>query len=194
MMKMNSTSKVKKMVEKLKPSKWWQWLLMYPAIVSVFSSAVPTWIDAFKSIHYEVDFSEVATAEEQSLIWERNFECLAGQNEFHEMPHSSEVKISLKICQSGDVLLRAVQTDKPPKYKWIAFNKVKDQVAEGLPLDWLFSDAVAQQSRIICSVPYANGMIVMVIQTPSGCYREVVNVYTGAIVQRIAVPCSSGCY
>lgn len=186
--------KVKKMVEKLKPQKWWQWLLMYPAILSIFSSAIPTWMDMVKSVEYEVGFSEVASAEEQSIIWERNIDCLAGQNQFHEMPSESEVEISLKICDSGDVLLRAVQAEKPPKYKWIAFTKVKEQVASGsLPLDFLFSDAVAGGQRVLCSVSKGNGIVAMIVETPSGCYLETVNVYSGAVLSRSRVSCASSC-
>lgn len=185
--------KIKGLVIKMKPNKWWQWLLMYPALVSMFGSAVPTWIDAAKSVQYGVDFADVSHAEEQAAIWSRNVACLEGNHKFQTQVNQAAVEVGSKICDSGDVLLRWVYPSKSPVYKWVSIDSVSAETVGGLPLDFLFADAVAGGDRFICSKPAGNNEIISIVETVSGCYKERINIFTGNIISRVAVPCSSSC-
>ena len=58
------------------PSKWWQWILIYPSLLIAVLGAIPTLIEAAKAYRYDVPIFTSAAAEKQVKLWERNIDCL----------------------------------------------------------------------------------------------------------------------
>ncbi len=54
------------------PRRWWQWLLLYPALAVALVSAIPTYVEIFYSKKYEVPFGQSAAAKQQNDLWQRN--------------------------------------------------------------------------------------------------------------------------
>jgi hypothetical protein len=106
------------------PTKWYQWLLLYPALATSIAAAVPTVWQQYKAYRLDTTFSKVQIAEEQQQLWENNIECLTEHGIYSLDGHDGLV-IGVTLCPSGDVLLRYHPNEWPPTYKWVGPPKEK---------------------------------------------------------------------
>lgn len=187
--------------------RWWQQILFYPAFAVALVTAGPQWIDKFKGFRLGVPSAE--KAEREALLWSRNATCGANPGKGVLTPRN--VALDATICDSGDILVRAVNPQNPmslPIYKWLPLDDVvRANVGGGIipaaqaatvPDNVLRpkrSEAHAHyklallQAEVLCT--RVNGrFLTRRIQTPQGCFDEVIDTFTGAVVSRNPAPCS----
>lgn len=190
------------------PTKWWQWILVYPAIVLGVIGAIPTAIEAVKSYRYGVPIFSSYEAEKQNELWVRNSDCLKDV-ELSPVKTKSNVEISTVVCASGDVLLVGKRPEWAlPQKRWIAWSDIAPDSSQvrttGNTFIRLFPQANAAEPieiqiaqlgpmTVICQRWVANGLLLQRIGTPQGCVDQVVNTYNGWVVSSNPAPCDPLC-
>ena len=190
-------------------TKWWQWVLVYPAFVISILGSIPTVIEAVKSYKHEIPMFSSYTAEKQTELFKRNITCLTGAT-FNPITTKDNVEISTHVCPSGDVYLQG----KRPGWRhsqqiWVAWNDIARDISQEktsmLTLPDFFSQAIAAESgeiqlaqvamamTIICQRWVGDGLLLQRISTPQGCFDQVVNTYNGLIVSSSPVSCNPQC-
>jgi len=210
-----------KQVNEHRPAAWWQWMIMYPTLVVSLVGAVPQYKDWITALHLGVPPGSVAQAEEQRRLWERNFEC-ARKEEPKTVTTPSNIKVVVTPCPSGDVLVEVNTPDSGKNIRWIALNTFlreaslapgirKAFAAEGhlgaynqggstaerrkaagdFPRQAVFAQA---SSGVVCQKRLSNGHIIRRIRLEGGgCLDEVINPYTGQVVDSRPAPCNPSC-
>lgn len=198
------------------PARWWQWILLYPALGISLLTAAPQWFDKAQSAWAGTKVP-LEDAEKQSKLWRRNLTCAAAPFNWHNNP--SNVKVDATICDSGDIFVRAATPANGQFFKWVPIEEIVQsppvggnpliptaQASTGTP-GWrtleLTREArstpalplirVQQQGNVICQRFIDQRMLLRHVQTPQGCFDEVVDTYNGAVVRRTQVPCRQGC-
>ena len=190
--------------------KWWQQILLYPAFAVALITAGPQWIDRVKGFRLGVD--SASKAEREAALWTKNATCGANPAKGFLTPRN--VAVDATICDSGDILVRAVNEQNPmslPIYKWLPLDDVvKANAAGGVIPAAQAATLSAQgirrtrteaapgykiammQANILCT--RMNGrFLVRRIQTPQGCFDEVIDTFTGGVVSRNPAPCTPQC-
>lgn len=187
--------------------RWWQQILLYPAFAVALVSAGPQWIDRVKG--FQVGVRSASEAETSSMLWAKNPTC--GANPAKGFLSPRNVAVDATICDSGDILVRAVTPQNPgslPIYKWLPLDDVVRANGGGgivpaaqaatLPATGLRSTRTAAEPAYKLAMLQANILCTKVdgryltrrIQTPQGCFDEVIDTFTGAVVSRNPAPCS----
>src|SRR5205809_2022457 len=119
------------------------------------------------------------------------------------------VQVDATICDSGDILVHAVTPDNATLFKWLALDDVVRPAPSGggnmfIPsanaatVTGRLTAAIATNAKpeitpaqfqvnVICQ--HMNGRyIVRRIATPQRCFDEVIDTYSGAVVQRNGAP------
>src|SRR5215210_3266555 len=166
------------------PQRWWQWILLYPAFAIALITAGPQWIDKAKSMKLGV--RSAAEAERQAQLWAKNASCAGVPAKGFLSP--TNVAVDATICDSGDILVRAVTPQNSQVFKWLPLDDVVrtdatggvipaaqaatlpaglavSRPAAGMPL---FAAAMLQV-HVICTK--SNGRFLLRrLQTPQGCF------------------------
>lgn len=207
---------------KHKPVVWWQWMIMYPTLMVSLIGAVPQYKDWITALHLGVPSRSVAQAEEQRRLWERNFEC-ARREEPRIVTTPSNIKVVVTTCpSSGDVLVEVNTPDSGKNIRWIALNTFlreaslapgirKAFAAEGHLGAYNQSGSTAERrkaasdsarhakfaqasSGVVCQKRLSNNYIIRRIRLEGGgCLDEVINPYTGQVVESRPAPCNPSC-
>lgn len=182
----------------VKPKKWYQWVLMYPAVILAMIGAIPTATELIKSFKLDVDWGTTKIVEEQHKMWKENFDCTQKKtatiikNEFG-------ATISVIICDSGDILLSGQKPgDKNPGFRWVPWEStLTTEVANGFSLVTeviadtnVHSTNIVNEQRILCQRWLDQRHFVRRVMYSNGCYDEVIDVYLGRIVQATPAPCT----
>ncbi|MFO1371494.1 MAG: hypothetical protein U1F42_03555 [Candidatus Competibacteraceae bacterium] len=184
-----------------KPSKWWQWLLMYPtALIALIGAIPPSW-EFYKSWDKGIPFGTSQIASEENKLWKKNFECSKG--EFFSIKNAFNIEVGTIICRSGDILLKIQAPGKGPIYRWVGLDSL---TSEKLTLDYLFINQayanselapiiLAQYNSVVICQRWINAwrLIRRVSIQGQGCFDEIVDTYTGRIEQRNSAPCNKQC-
>lgn len=189
------------------PQRWWQWILLYPAFAVALITAGPQWIDKAKAMKLGV--RSAAEAERQAQLWAKNASCAGVPAKGFLSP--TNVAVDATICDSGDILVRAVTPQNSQIFKWLPLDDVVRINATGgvipaaqaatlparpaalrqSPRAPLFQAAMLQVN-VICTK--SNGRLLLRrLQTPQGCFDEVIDTFTGALVSRNPAPCNPSC-
>lgn len=186
------------------PSAWWQWLLVYPTVIIALVSAIPTFVELYKSWNRDIPFGMSRTASEENKLWKKNFECSKG--EFLSVKNDFNIEVGTIICRSGDVLLRIQAPGQQLIYRWVGLDSLtSEKIALG---DWLIHPAHAASadvdlhpillaqanSNVLCQ-RWINSwkLLRRVTVQGQGCFDEIVNTYNGRIEQRNSVSCNQKC-
>lgn len=104
--------------EKAAPTKWYQWMLLYPALITTTIGSVPTAWQAWKAYKLDVNYKDVQKVEEQRQLWERNASCIR-----HKGVYSADgpdgLSVYVLICDTGDSLLGYKYKGYGPVYTWV---------------------------------------------------------------------------
>lgn len=180
------------------PQKWWQWILVYPTLVGIIISAIPTWVDIIKSKVYEVPPGYSKMAEEQNDLWRKNLECSSAPTEYYETEYN--IKVDATICKSGDILVKVLEPNGNPHYVWVPVQGlINERSAESL-----LSNAYAVQSFlplqtgqsgviVLCQKFLGQGRLLRRVRDNNGCFDEIINTFNGRVIQRNPAPCNSNC-
>jgi hypothetical protein len=171
----------------IKPRNWWQWLLLYPALATSVVAAIPTIIESVKAYKLGVDFGKADLAEQQNKLWQKNLTC--AQSPFDWFTNDDNVQIDATICKSGDVLVRVKRPATDYHFRWVQVDSViKEKTTASL---WPFSVAyasepikVAQGQPPICQYFVQPGIVALRYWSPSGCFEDLINTFTGQTVGR----------
>ena len=189
--------------------RWWQQILFYTAFAVALVTAGPSWIDKVRGFNLGV--RSASEAELSSLLWARNPTCGANPGRGFLSPRN--VAVDATICDSGDILVRAVNPQNPhalPIFKWLPLDDVVRTNAVGgfiptaqaatLSANGPRSKRTAAQpaykvawlQSVICT--RVNGrFLIRRINVGSGCVDEVIDTFTGAVVSRNPAPCTPQC-
>ena len=191
------------------PQRWWQYVLIYPTFFAALVSASPQWIDKVKS--YRLGVVSAAESEKQAALWQKNRECASLNSGGYLSP--SDVSVDATICKSGDILVRAVTRQNREIFKWLPLDDVVPSstasIASGLiPTASAATITTGLNNGRTTALPPAYRIALLqmvqctrsdgrylhrVVQTPNGCFHEVIDTFTGALVSRNQVQCGSGC-
>ncbi|HEU4969498.1 hypothetical protein [Sphingomonas sp.] len=191
------------------PQTWWQWLLVYPALVIALITAVPNWVEKYRSARLGLNGKTVAEAEQQNDLWKRNLACASAPFSWYSNP--SNVKVDATICDSGDILVRASTPSNGQFFKWVPIDDVVAQKTQVASLIESAARAAAARgpisrpdrpggvqlaqmnAQVICQKFLNPRYLLRRVQTPQGCFDEVIDTYNGAAVQRTPAPCTPQC-
>lgn len=190
------------------PQRWWQWFFIYPALGISLLTAAPQWYDKVGARLQAVKGDSLAAAQEQNLLWRRNLDCTAAPKAWVNNP--SNVKIDATICDSGDIFVRAVTPDNGEHFKWVAVKEVVQQEPEGGSSIFPSANAAtlrsamatasystlmprAQAVTVLCQKFIDDRHVLRRVQTPEGCFDEVIDTFNGSVVKRTPAPCVPQC-
>jgi hypothetical protein len=180
------------------PHRWWQWVLMYPAIIIALFAGIPQiyqWVSA--TTMGLSPFANVGEAQAQEKAWERNVDCLHGID--HVKPTSkTNYSIDLVTCPSGDILVTLTPIQNPDQQisRWILTNALFSQAAQS----FLTRPALAQSQppppagttseRIIDITKHGATVIRRVQRSDNTCVDETIDAYSGRRLSEKQAPCT----
>jgi len=194
-----------------KPSTWWQWFLLYPALAIALFTAVPDWLDSISEVMRE--WRGVPESTELVRFMQKNPECVTSPVEFHETDFT---KVDGTICnETGDVWLRIVDATGRTVYKGIFIDEILEVTVVGgtdplgLAAHAATPPAVSRTERpsqrlreslrlsqlavVVCQSFNSNGTITRHLREGNTCYDEIVNGSNGVVISRDQVACRSSC-
>lgn len=186
----------------IKQKTWWQWLLIYPTLVVALLGAIPTFYELYSARSMGVEYGTTKQARQQRDMWQKNMECTAAPFDWLTTPTNTLVDAT--ICRSGDVLVRVKSADQKQFYRWVPVDSIAE---EQLALRFTFfsqayavamapAPVVDSQSGItlLCQRWVGDGQLLRRIHVPGqGCFDELVNTYTGAVLSNQPAPCDNHC-
>ena len=200
------------------PHAWWQWLMIYPALGSALITALPDWIDRGRAYLNGVNAPKYSIAEQQLALWKKNISCHGAPTIFH--PTQANAKVDATICKkSGDVFIQVEAFGRPKIIHWVGLDEIlgidtKPSLglipgarAAATEANINFSDAEApmqsrdprliraqaQYTNIVCQKFIDQRFVLRHLQTPQGCFDEIIDTLNGVVVKRTPTPCRGGC-
>ena len=83
------------------PSRWWQWILFYPALGISLVTSVPEWADKALAKYNGVKSDKYSDALRQTELWKNNLACLVAPIKYS--PNVNNVNVDATICKkTGD--------------------------------------------------------------------------------------------
>lgn len=181
------------------PTRWWQWILIYPALLT---TSYPTLLELYRSHKYEVGFGLSSGATTRNGLWERNFDCVASEP-VDSLVTASNMQIDATICKSGDVLVRGQAPDHRTYYQWLPLEQLTKSDPKTSFSFKLIDSALAEENvripfaqptNVMCQRWIASGRLLRRIQVSGqGCFDEIVNTYTGYVESSTPAQCSKTC-
>lgn len=107
---------------KLTPTRWYHWLLVYPALLVSLVGMIPTVIQAIKAWKLNVPYGEVQSLEEQKKLWEKNLGCLTSKG-IYSVDGPLGMIVGVTLCPNGDALLRYYLNEEYTYYIWVKAPK-----------------------------------------------------------------------
>lgn len=187
---------------------WWQRLLLYPTFAGAVLSAIPGMWDRAMAVYHETGTASFSFAETQLAMWQRNADCAS--QDFSAYRRLSNMEVGTTVCPSGDLFVRVSMPRRPATHHWVALQDILQNgpglslipAAHAAPASWsLLGQIEAGAARgfqqgpghVICQRMISARHIVRRIQTPQGCFDEVVDMMNGGVVRRTPVPCNPSC-
>lgn len=191
-----------------KPVKWWQWIIVYPALAMSLSGNVPALMRQIEAWAKDAPADRIAQLQTQLRLLKENLPCTQEAMNRASKMRNSNVAIGTAVCERGDVAIVAQRPDlgayplpvivpfeqllPEPEAKAIAWNRllpISTAHAQAFPL------AAAQLATVICQrPPDAGGNFLRRIKKPDGqCVDVVTNVYSGKLVRETPAPCEPTC-
>lgn len=181
-----------------RPARWWQWVLMYPALFIAMLGAVPQYFHWASAIQLGLSpFADVGGAEKQLDAWRRNADCLTGID--HVRPKAeTRYGIDLLTCPSGDILL----TLTPPSgagqavSTWIITAELFSHTAQHGFLTTAFAQTPPKSTEELYStrvidVRQSGTLVTRRIQRSDGsCVDQTIDALTGRHIRQADAPCT----
>lgn len=194
-----------------KPRTWWQWLLVYPAVLTVLAGALPTLSNAVQSwfiMATPVPLNKVDEAKEQLALLKANLPCTqeAAKN---PMRSYNSILIGAKVCDSGDVVIVSQnaslgQFPNPVIVPWkrivsLGYGEQLSMLSHLSPFSSAYAQAAGQAAegpgwRLICQRLDDHGNLLRRFKTPGGeCADILSNVLSRKILRQTPAPCDPRC-
>jgi hypothetical protein len=189
----------------------WQSILVYPTLAIALITAVPQWIEKYQAYRLGIVQDRAAAALKQNELWAKNLSCSAAPFAWYNSPN--DVKIDATICNSGDIFVQAVTPDNKRFMHWVPLDDIVTKVttaevavipaANAATLPGLAPFGVsrpaaplfhrAQTATVLCQKFLDNRRILRRIQTPEGCFDEIIDTFNGTVVEKKPAPCVAQC-
>jgi len=189
----------------------WQSILVYPTLAIALITAVPQWIEKYQAYRLGIVQDRVDAALRQNELWAKNLSCSAAPFAWYNNP--SDVKIDATICNSGDIFVQAVTPDNKRHMHWVPLDDVVTKVttaevsvvpsASAATLPGLMPPGVsrpaaplfhrAQTATVLCQKFLDDRRLLRRIQTPQGCFDEIIDTFNGVVVEKKPAPCVPQC-
>ena len=181
-----------------RPARWWQWILMYPALFIAMLGAVPQYFHWVSAVQLGLSpFADVGGAEKQLDAWRRNTDCLSGID--HVKPEAkTRYGIDLLTCPSGDIL---VTLTPPPGAgqalsTWIITADLFTHTARRGLLAAAFAQTPPRAteepySTRVIDVRQSGTLVTRRIQRSDGsCVDQTIDALTGRHIRQADAPCT----
>lgn len=175
-----------------KPTSWWHWILLYPAVFGALVAAIPTVIQEVKAWRLGVTASRVHIVEEQQRLWQRNLDCLH-LKPVYTVDVGDGVTVGVTLCGSGDALLRYQRSPDAVSYTWIPYPAYPQATT---PPSSTIDNVLPPQSHVMYGMTRCvslQELLVLWIQydaeASETCHMDYIATISGAQIQRRPVPC-----
>jgi len=182
------------------PQKWWQWVLLYPALITTAIAAIPTFLELGRSASVKVPYGQSLAAIQQNDLWAKNLSCSTAP--FDGLVNEFNIAVDAIICKSGDVLVRFKNPRGKTSYKWVPVESFEAQASSFFPVrsanafePILLGASAAPQEAVLCQVLLPDGYVLRRVSDPrtKQCFDEKIRTYTGEVVERRPAPCDRNC-
>jgi len=197
------------------PSRWWQWVIMYPAFFLSLVGNMQHMPNLVTALQQGVPPNVAQEMRKQSNLWKKNIECL-GQQRSVSKSQSDELVISVTLCPTGDMLV-SIDDAYPQNIKsvklvrhWVEFSAQSENPFSNILMPRAIAATLSNLSQpryqlntptklarvtIICQKNLGEGRILRRLRHEDGkCFDEVVNTFTGEVISQTAVSqCSADC-
>lgn len=163
------------------PSKWWQWLLVYPGLAIALIPIVNEYIKS-------------SDGDKQVALWTKNISCI--ETPFAGVLNEFNVQTSATICKSGDVLVRFIGPGDKRAYRWVpvelfglrsagTFSLISNAMAQG--------PGTHQREETVCQWSLPDGWVIRRVKVDGSCFEERIWAATGEVRRRQQVDCRAPC-
>lgn len=178
------------------------WIFNLTLLLAIIG-AVPTGIELYKAWKYGLAFGDVARAEEQRRLWEKNFDCTA-QLSYQEVQTQEQVLVKVGTCPSGDVLINAVLPNENKQvFQWVSIDRLKTTASMRSLIGKAYAEtapfavklAQAPVAQVQCQEWTDDGRtrLMRIVNEGGRCFREDIEVLSGKIGARQEVACDTKC-
>jgi hypothetical protein len=196
----------------LRPTRWYQWFILYPAFAMALLTAVPNWMTKVQEVYLGLSGTNNSLAEAKRLdaLIRKNATCLDSPRQWVT---TEVLQVDGTICPSGDLMIWVAkgtqefvdffETDRLLARKTQdtvgAMFSMKAMAAGAEPLvplpqpDPLLLRVQEPFAITICQSFPDDRTLVRHLKVGEQCYDEKIDTYTGAVVSRDPVPCRTGC-
>ena len=189
------------------PTKWWQWFLMYPALLIALGSSIPSLYQLYQSYRINVPYEQVPVASYRQEISAKTApDCLTNLP-LHPIPSSDNSSIFVGVCphRALAIMIQPDDSKAQPIFRLISWpdivNKpqasllVKEAAAKESSTSFNVAQKVAQGGlNIICQKRMDKGLLLIRISYPDGkCFDQTVNTYTSAVIRTVPASCDQRC-
>jgi hypothetical protein len=156
-------------------------------------------------VNPDIGDGSVALQLEQQRVQERNLECFLERTPY-DVKLETETRVRLLACKTGDVQVTVYPPALQAKQVWIPFAELKSGSAS---LEFLFGKAFAAQPfpdgrlhltqvavQSVCQAwqdETRRSKLIRITNEGGKCFKEIINVFTGAIEYREETPCNAPC-
>lgn len=191
-----------------KPVKWWQWVIVYPALAMSLSGNVPAVMRQVEAWLKDAPADRIAQLQTQLRLLKENLPCTQDAMNHAAKMRNSPVAIGTAVCERGDVAIVAQRADVGayPLPVIVPFEQLLPATEAKttawnllLPISSAHAQSFAlppsQLATVICQrPPDAGGNFLRRIRKPDGrCADVVTNVYSGKLVRETPAPCEPTC-
>ena len=198
--------------------RWWQWFLLYPTFAGALLTTVPNIWDRAMAVYHETHTATYSEALKQTELYRRNLACAAQEYDWYNNPaniRAHNIRVYSTVCPSGDLLIRVRTPQEEDLSRWVAVEDMLRRPEEGAiipaahaaPMNGSLLEQIGIgrenlvglgrtqgfQSHVICQRFIDARMILRRVQTPQGCFDEIVDSVNGAVVRRTQVACVPSC-
>lgn len=124
----------------VRPRTWWQWVLLYLAVVLALLTAVPGWVDSLGGILQGVMNAKYSEPQERHALFVRNGECLSAPVQWHREPRAGRV-IDATLCPTGDIYIRVLVPDAESQLATVFDGQRFRERSDFVSLDKFVSEA-----------------------------------------------------
>jgi len=188
-----------------------EWGVVYPVLIGSLLTAGPQWIDSLRAASQGIHVGTVEDAQKQAHLWRKNLACAGAPFAWFNNP--SNIKVDATICDSGDIFVRASTPDNTQYFKWLPLSDVLQAgggeatiipAANAAVLLPAVSPSASQQkngamrlaqtqAKVICQKFVDDRHLLRRVQTPEGCFDEVIDTFNGSVLSRKPAPCTPDC-
>jgi len=182
------------------PQRWYQWFLLYPALLlsigGGLGSAIPAVWNEVKAYRLGVQSSKIQIAQEQQLLWEGNLDCLR-LKPVYAIEIDDGVEVGVTLCPSGAALLRYQRAPTVVSYTWIPYP-TSGGGGVGEQQHSSRGDVLTPQTRVVWGGTHCvsvQGRVVLWVLIDDleadQCHAEYVSTVRGALLKHRPVPCGA---